>query len=76
MPVVSALRAVVRTAIACVGVIIKPTATSALSTSPNISSGAGAPSASEPNGSVYLRTDGTATTTVYQRAAGAWSALS
>jgi hypothetical protein len=37
--------------------------------------GAGAPSASLPDGSLYLRTDGTADTTLYVRAAGAWAAL-
>lgn len=46
------------------------------SSGPTITSGTGAPSAAEPNGSVYLRTDGTASTTLYVRAAGAWSALS
>ena len=43
---------------------------------PTITSGTGAPSSSPPNGSIYLRTDGTASTTLYVRAAGAWSALS
>ena len=43
---------------------------------PTITSGTGAPSYSPPNGSVYLRTDGTASTTLYVRAGGAWSALS
>jgi hypothetical protein len=33
------------------------------------------PTASEPNGSVFMRTDGAATTTLYIRAGGAWSAL-
>lgn len=43
---------------------------------PTITTGTGAPSHTAPNGSVYLRTDGTASTTLYVRAAGAWSALS
>ena len=43
---------------------------------PTITVGTGAPSHSAPNGSVYLRTDGTASTTLYVRAAGSWSALS
>ena len=43
---------------------------------PTITTGTGAPSHSAPNGSVYLRTDGTATTTLYVRASGAWTALS
>lgn len=46
------------------------------SSGPTITTGTGAPSHSAPNGSVYLRTDGTATTTLYVRASGAWSALS
>ncbi len=46
------------------------------SSGPTITTGAGAPSHSAPNGSVYLRTDGTASTTLYVRAAGAWTALS
>jgi hypothetical protein len=37
-------------------------------------SGAGAPSHAATNGSFYLRTDGTSTTTLYVRAAGAWVA--
>ena len=43
---------------------------------PTITTGTGAPSHSAPNGSVYHRQDGTASTTLYVRAAGAWSALS
>lgn len=46
------------------------------SSGPTITTGTGAPSHSAPNGSVYLRTDGTATTTLYVRAGGAWTALS
>jgi len=44
---------------------------------PTITSGTGVPSATtEPNGSVYLRTDGTAgTDSIYMRIAGAWVAL-
>lgn len=45
-------------------------------TPPTFTSGPGVPSASEPDGSVYLRTDGTAGSTLYVRAAGAWTALS
>ena len=46
------------------------------SSGPTITSGTGAPSHTPPNGSIYLRTDGTASTTLYVRAAGAWTALS
>ncbi len=41
-----------------------------------ITSGSAAPSASAPNGSIYLRTGGTADTTLYVRAAGAWTPIS
>lgn len=40
-----------------------------------LSTGTGAPSSSEVDGSVYLRTDGTGTTTIYNRAGGAWVAV-
>ncbi len=43
-----------------------------VATSPTITSGSGAPSASEPNGSVYLRTNGSSASTLYVRAGGAW----
>lgn len=38
--------------------------------------GTGVPSMSAPNGSLYLRTDGDASTTLYVQAGGAWKALS
>lgn len=43
-----------------------------IATSPTVTSGSGAPSASEPNGSLYLRTNGTALSTIYARVSGAW----
>jgi hypothetical protein len=43
-----------------------------VATSPTVTSGSGAPSASEPNGSVYLRTNGAAANTLYMRIGGAW----
>lgn len=46
------------------------------SSGPTITVGTGAPSHSAPDGSLYPRTDGTASTTLYVRAAGAWTALS
>ena len=46
-----------------------------IATSPTLTSGSGAPSATEPNGSVYLRTNGAATTTLYARISGAWVAV-
>lgn len=45
------------------------------SSGPTLTSGTGAPASTPPNGSVYLRTDGTGATTVYERAGGAWSPL-
>jgi hypothetical protein len=42
---------------------------------PTITSGAGAPATTPADGSQYLRTNGTATTTLYVRAAGAWTAI-
>lgn len=45
------------------------------SSTPRISQGSGAPSASDPNGSIYLRTDGTSSTGIYTRQGGAWSAV-
>ena len=47
-------------------------AESDLGTSPTITSGSGAPSATEPNGSVYLRTNGTSASTLYARVSSAW----
>jgi hypothetical protein len=40
-----------------------------------VSTGSGAPSASAPNGSIYLRTDGDASTTIYVRAGGSWKPM-
>jgi hypothetical protein len=44
-------------------------------TAPTFTKGNGAPASAPPDGSVYLRLDGTAATTLYVRAAGAWTAL-
>ena len=53
------------------------TATSIKVGTPTITSGAGAPSMTGTKGSVYLRTDGTADTTLYVNASGSttWTAL-
>lgn len=45
-------------------------------TSPTISSGTGVPATTQPNGSIFLRTDGTSATGLYVREAAAWTALS
>lgn len=60
--------------IAAVGVGVRSTATQAASSVPTITSGTGAPSASEPDGSLYLRTDGADGTTEYRRISSAWVA--
>lgn len=57
-----------RRAVVGVGLIVKPAAGTALDASPSISAGTGAASTSEPNGSVYLRTNGD----IAQRISGAW----
>lgn len=65
----------VRKACACVGLVVKGSADADVTAAPTLTSGTGAPSSAEPNGSVYLRTDGTnADDTIYVRAGGAWIA--
>lgn len=51
------------------------TSVSGVPTSPTLSSGAGVPTHVRPNGSVYMRTDGAADTTIYSRVSGAWLAV-
>ncbi len=47
-----------------------------VSTSPTVTSGSGVPSATENDGSIYLRTDGTdGDDSLYMRIAGAWVAI-
>ena len=47
-----------------------------VSTSPTITSGSGAPTATEPNGSLYMRTNAAnADEALYSRIGGAWVAL-
>jgi hypothetical protein len=74
MPVGTSLKTRFRNGFSAAGYIVRNAATSADSTSPTITSGAGAPTASEPDGSMYLRTNGTSTTTLYLRVASAWVA--
>lgn len=64
-------------ALAVVGLAIKPTARSAVTGVPTISAGTGAPSASEPIGSLWIRTDAadaTGALSVANTAAGGWNA--
>lgn len=46
------------------------------SSGPTITTGAGVPSSSPPDGSIFLRTDGTADTALYTRQSGAWTVIS
>lgn len=55
-------------ALSGVGVVVRTSSTSTVTDDPTITSGSGAPSASEPNGSKYLRTNGYE----YRRIGGAW----
>lgn len=61
-------------AIAAFGIVVRTSNISDLSTDPTITSGSGAPSEAEPNGSIYLRTGGASGTTLYIRASGSWVA--
>ena len=58
------------------GGTIDLSSTSTGANAPHILCGTGVPAVSAPNGSIFLRVNGTASTTLYVRAAGAWSALS
>lgn len=65
-----------RKPVASVGVGVRTSATEDDASSPTITAGSGAPSAAEPNGSVYLRTDAsTAAESVYSRIGGSWVAI-
>jgi hypothetical protein len=44
-------------------------------TDPTISRGTGIPSTTQPNGSLFLRTDGTNASAIYVRESGVWSAI-
>lgn len=61
-------------ALAAFGIVVRTSATSVLTSDPTISAGSGAPSEAEPNGSIYLRTNGASGTTLYTRVSGAWVA--
>lgn len=78
MPVADSLGKVyenLRKAIAGVGVVVKTADTDDVTAAATVSAGAGAPTAAEPDGSVYLRSDGGASTTIYARHGSAWSAI-
>jgi hypothetical protein len=58
------------------GGTINLSSTSTGANAPHILCGTGVPSVSAPNGSIFLRVNGTSSSTLYVRAADAWSALS
>lgn len=65
-----------RSGVAAVGYIVKPLAGTLPAQAATITSGPGVPSAVEPNGSIFLRTDpADADTAIYARIAGAWVAM-
>jgi len=65
-----------RKAASFVGIGVKANARELDAATPQILSGAGAPTASVADGSLYIRTDGTAANdSLYQRIAGSWAAL-
>ena len=66
-----------RKAIAAVGLGVRPAATTADADVPTVTSGSGAPTATtEPNGSIYLRTNGAiGDDSLYMRIGGSWFAM-
>lgn len=65
-----------RKAIAAVKIGIRSTAIEADASTSLISSGTGAPTDADPNGSIYLRKDATdGDDAIYARVAGAWVAI-
>jgi len=65
-----------RKALAAVGLGVRTSATEADASTPTITAGSGAPSASEPNGSIYMRTNAsTAAESIYSRIGGSWVAI-
>ncbi len=65
-----------RGAVSFVGIGVKATPNEIDTSTPQVTSGAGAPAAALADGSIYLQTDGTdATDSLHMRIAGAWVAL-
>ncbi|TXH50966.1 MAG: hypothetical protein E6Q97_19355 [Desulfurellales bacterium] len=59
-----------RRGLSMVGLALKGSADEDDSTSPTLTSGAGAPTATEPTGSIYVRNNGTVPTSLYRSAGG------
>ncbi|MAH44636.1 hypothetical protein CMI37_02355 [Candidatus Pacearchaeota archaeon] len=65
-----------RKPVAAVGVGVRSTATQYDDAVPTITSAAGVPTAAEPNGSIFLRTNATgADAALYMRIAGSWEPI-
>ena len=65
-----------RSGVAAVGYIVKSTPSQDPTAAPTVTSGTGVPATTEPNGSIFLRTDGTtADTAIYARISGSWVAM-
>ena len=65
-----------RKPISALGIGIRTSATEADDSSPTITAGSGAPGTTEPNGSIYLRTNaGSADESIYSRVSGGWVAI-
>jgi len=73
---VASVYANLRKVFAATGYVVKVAAGDLVTASPIITSGSGAPSAAQPNGSLYLRTGGSnGDDSLYMRIGGAWKAL-
>ena len=65
-----------RKMLGAVGLGVRTSATEADASTPTITAGSGAPSASEPNGSIYMRTNASnAAESIYSRIGGSWVAI-
>jgi hypothetical protein len=65
-----------RSGVAALGYIVKSSPGQDPAAAPTVTSGTGVPATTEPNGSIFLRTDGTtADTAIYARISGSWVAM-
>ena len=65
-----------RSGVAAVGYIVKALPADLPSAAPTVTSGTGVPATTEPNGSIFLRTNGAnADEAIYARIGGSWVAM-
>lgn len=65
-----------RSGVAALGYIVKSSPGQNPSAAPTVTSGSGVPTTTEPNGSIFLRTDGAnADEAIYARIGGSWVAM-